>query len=38
LLLDLLFEELEDEQDDEPADAGLLRFVVDGCTVICIDA
>ena len=38
LLLELLFEELEAGHDDAAADAGLLRFVVDGCTVICIDA
>jgi predicted ribosome-associated RNA-binding protein Tma20 len=34
----LLLFELEDEQDDVAADAGLLRFVLDGCTVMCIDA
>jgi hypothetical protein len=39
--LELLFLELEDGQDDELVElevAGLLKFVSEGCTVMCIEA
>jgi hypothetical protein len=40
--LELLFLELEDEQDDDdPVElhgVGLLKFVSDACTLICIEA
>jgi hypothetical protein len=40
--LELLFLELEDERnDDEPVELhglGLLKFVSDGCTLMCIEA